>query len=88
MAINRKLIERTIYIVLMTNIFVTLIVSSLILSFRGSEKNIVFFFENDPAFVSAVLVAFVVFYPMLFLITYLITFIIQFFTKKLFEESS
>lgn len=80
---NKKLMERTIYIVLIINIFVTLIISSLILSFRGSERNLIFFFENDPEFVLSVLLAFVILYPFLFTITYLITFIIQLLTKKL-----
>ena len=74
---NKKLLERTIYIILIVNIFVTLIVSSLLLSFRGLEKNMIFSFENDPEFVLAILLGFVIFYPFLFLVIYLITFIIE-----------
>jgi len=77
MGIKRKIIERTVYIILIINVFVTLVVSSLILSFRGSERNLVFFFENDPEFVLAILIAFVVFYPLLFFMIYLVTFLIQ-----------
>tara|TARA_Y100000310_G_C20488118_1_gene717816 strand:- start:316 stop:570 length:255 start_codon:yes stop_codon:yes gene_type:complete len=83
MKINKKLVERTIYIILIANVFITIFVSSLILSFRGSENNLIFFFENDPEFVVAVFLAFVVFYPFLFLVTYLITFIIQLLMRKL-----
>ena len=77
MGIKRKIIERTVYVILIINVFVTLVVSSLILSFRGSERNLVFFFENDPEFVLAILIAFVVFYPLLFFMIYLVTFLIQ-----------
>lgn len=74
---NKKLLERTIYIILVVNIFITLIVSSLVLSFRGLEENMIFSFENDPEFVLAVFLGFVIFYPFLFLAIYLTTFIIQ-----------
>ncbi len=80
---NRKLIERTVYIILIVNILVTLIISSFSVSFRGSENKLVFFFENDPEFVLAIFLAFVILYPFLFLIMYLITFITQLLIKKL-----
>lgn len=85
MNINKTLIERTIYIILMANILITLIISSFIVSFRGSENNLVFFFENDPEFVLALLLIFVIIYPLLFLVVYLIVFIIQLLTKKLYN---
>ena len=85
MGINKNLIERTIYIILIVNIFITLIISSLIVSFRGSERKLVFFLENDPEFVLAILLVFIILYPLLFLVIYLITFIIQLLSKKLFD---
>jgi len=84
MGINKRLIERTIYIILIVNVFITLVISSLILSFRGSERNLIFFFENDPEFVLAILLGFIILYPLLFLVIYLVTFIIQLITKKLY----
>lgn len=86
MGINKKLIERTIYIILIINIFVTLMASSLLLSFRGSERNLIFFFENDPEFVLAIFLAFILFYPFLFMVTYIITFTIQLLSGKLFKR--
>ena len=80
---NKPLIERTIYIILIINIFVTLLISSFVISFRGSEKKLVFFFENDPEFVLAILLVFIILYPLFFLVIYLITFIVQLLTKKL-----
>lgn len=74
---NKKSLERTIYIILIVNIFVTLIVSSLLLSFKGMEKNMIFSFENDPEFVGAIFLGFVILYPFLFFVIYLITFMIQ-----------
>jgi len=84
MGINKRLIERTIYIILIVNVFITLVISSLILSFRGSERNLIFFFENDPEFVLAILLGFIILYPLLFLVIYLVTFIIQLLSKKLY----
>jgi len=81
---NKDLIERTIYVILIINIFVTLLISSLIISFRGSEKKLIFFFENDPEFVLSILLAFIILFPFLFIVIYLITFIIQLLTKKLY----
>ncbi|MBS3134871.1 hypothetical protein J4406_00660 [Candidatus Woesearchaeota archaeon] len=77
MKIDKELMERTIYIILIVNIFVTLMVSSLVLSLRGSERNLIFFVENDQEFVLAVVLGFIIFYPLFFFVIYLVTFIIQ-----------
>ena len=77
MKIRKETLERTIYIILLLNIILSLILSSIIVSFRGSGRNLLFFFENDKEFVLATLLAFVVLYPISFLIIYLATFIVQ-----------
>lgn len=77
MKIRKETLERTIYIILLLNIILSLILSSIIVSFRGSGRDLLFFFENDKEFVLATLLAFVVLYPISFLIIYLATFIVQ-----------
>lgn len=74
MKLDKNLLERTVYIILIVNIFISLIASSLILSFKGSENNLLFSFENGPEFVMAVFLSFIIFYPFMFFILYLITF--------------
>lgn len=81
MIISKKLSERTIYVILLINIFITLIFSSLIMSFRGLQNHTMFFFENDPEFVLAILLTFVLLYPLFFLLIYLVVFIIQLLIK-------
>ena len=73
---DKNLLERTVYIILIVNIFISLIASSLILSFKGSENNLVFSFENDPEFAIAVFLSFIIFYPFMFFILYIMTFFI------------
>lgn len=77
MRINKKLLERTVYIILIINILITIFISSFILSFKGSENNLLFTFENDPEFVVAVFLGFVIFYPLSFIVIYLVVFAIE-----------
>ena len=77
MKIDKKLLERTVYIILIVNILIALMVSSFILSFKGSENNLIFTFENDPDFAVAVFLGFVLFYPLSFIVIYLIVFAIE-----------
>ena len=86
MKIDKILIERTIYIILLVNIFITLIISSFVVSFRGSEDKLVFFIENDPEFALAIALGFIILYPLLFFVIYLVVFMIQWITKKIFVE--
>ena len=76
MKLDKNLLERTVYIIIIVNIFITLIISSLILSFKGSENNLIFSFENNPEFVVAVFLGFIIFYPIMFLVLYLVTFFV------------
>ena len=86
MKIDKALLERTVYIILIVNILITLMISSLILSFRGSESNLIFSFENNPDFVVAIFLGFIIFYPLSFIVIYLVVFtleiIIMFFKKS------
>ena len=77
MKINKQLFERTVYVILIANIFITLMISSFILSFRGSENNLLFSFENSPEFAVAVFLGFIIFYPLSFIVIYLAAFIIE-----------
>lgn len=86
MKLDKNLLERTVYIILVVNIFISLIASSLILSFKGSENNLVFSFENDPEFAIAVFLSFIIFYPVMFFILYLITFFILMIIKLIKKD--
>ena len=68
---------RTIYLISIINIFITLFVSSLIISLRGYQQEIIVFFENDSAFLISLFLMFVLFYPLLFFLIYLLAFIVQ-----------
>jgi len=72
---------RTIYLISIINIFITLFVSSLIISLRGYQQEIIVFFENDSAFLISLFLMFIILYPIIFFVLYLITFTIQILIK-------
>ena len=74
---NKKLIIRTLYIVLIANIFITLMMSSLILSFKGAKENVLFSFENDLEFMLALFLGFIILYPLSSIIFFTFAIIIQ-----------
>lgn len=77
MKLNKTLLERTVYIILIANLFFALIASSFVLSFRGSDRNLVFSFENGPEFPFAIFLGFIIFYPLSFILIYLVVFTIE-----------
>jgi len=74
---NKKLIIRTLYIILIANIFITLMMSSLIMSFKGAKENVLFSFENDPEFMLALFLGFIILYPLSSIIFFTFAIIIQ-----------
>ena len=74
---NKKLIIRTLYIVLIANIFITLMMSSLIMSFKGAKENVLFSFENDLEFMLALFLGFIILYPLSSIIFFTFAIIIQ-----------
>ena len=77
MRLNKLLMIRTVYIICFVNILLTLLVSSFVLSLRGSNEGIIFFPENNSEFLISLFLAFVLFYPLLFFLIYLLAFIVQ-----------
>ena len=74
---NKKLIIRTLYIILIANIFITLMMSSLIMSFKGAKENVLFSFENDLEFMLALFLGFIILYPLSSIIFFTFAIIIQ-----------